>query len=371
MRQQCVMPMLDPDKPFDALPLLPPRSDIETKAVLKACLAATRALAELKGAGGLIPDQTILINAIPLQEAKASSEIENIVTTQDELFAGELDEAKVTDPATKEVLRYRVALREGYEALQRGQRLSLEVIRQVCSTIHGQPTDFRAEGQVVRIGNPITKRIAYTPPGGGEPVIRLLDNLEAFIRDEASPLDPLVRMAITHYQFEAIHPFNDGNGRTGRILNILFLIQTGLLDIPVLYLSRHIIEQKVEYYERLRWVTERRERGWEHWLLYMLEGVRSTAEWTTSRIHAIRALFDETVARVKQDAPGIYTKELVEIVFRQPYCKIAFLVDAGIAQRQTASEYLQELERLGILEGERRGREVVYRHPALVRVLTK
>ena len=364
-------PPNDPTQPFDDLPTLPPAGELETKAVLKACLSATRALAELKGAGGLIPDQSILINAIPLQEAKASSEVENIVTTQDELFAGEMDESKVTDPATKEVLRYRSALRDGHEALRRGEPLSLEVIRRVCSTIHDRAMAFRAAGEDVRIGSPATKRVAYTPPSGGEPVARLLANLESFILDRASPLDPLVRMAITHYQFEAIHPFTDGNGRTGRIINILFLIQEGLLDIPVLYLSRHIIARKVEYYERLRWVTERGGRAWEAWLLYMLEGVESTARWSTDRIHDIRALFDETVARVKREAPQIYTKELVEIIFRQPYCKIAFLVDAELAQRQTASEYLQELERLGILEGEKRGREVVYRHPALVAVLTK
>lgn len=197
------MPLNDPAKPYDELPPLPPSGELETKPVLKACLAATRALAELKGAGGLIPDQSILINAIPLQEAKASSEIEDIVTTQDELFAGALDESKVTDPATKEVLRYRAALRDGHEALTRGEPLSLDVIRKVCSTIHGQPIDFRASGEDVKIGSAATKRIAYTPPSGGEPVTRLLTNLEAFIQDDASPLDPLVRMAITHYQFEA------------------------------------------------------------------------------------------------------------------------------------------------------------------------
>lgn len=362
------MALNDPAQPYDDLPPLPPAQDVESKAVLKACLAATRALAELKGAGGLIPDQTILINAIPLQEAKASSEIENIVTTQDELFSADIDDTNSGDPATKEVLRYRTALREGYESVLSGKAITLDAIRQICETVLGKSTAFRAEGENVMIGNPVSRTISYTPPSGGTVVARHLENLDAFLSASEPSLDPLVRMAIAHYQFEAIHPFHDGNGRTGRILNILCLVQSGLLDIPVLYLSRHIITRKDEYYALLRGVTERAE--WEPWLLYMLEGVETTARWTTQRIHAIRELFDLTVEQVREQEPGIYTKELIEIIFRRPYCKIAFLVDAGIAKRQTASEYLQKLEALGILEAERRGREAIYRHPALIEVLT-
>ena len=195
-----------------------------------------------------------------------------------------------------------------------------------------------------------------------------LKNLEEFLLGD-DELDPLVRMAVTHYQFEAIHPFTDGNGRTGRILNILFLIHAGLLRIPVLYLSRHLIQHKAEYYRLLRGVTERGE--WEPWVMFILSGVEETATWTTGRIIAIRDLFDQTLARCRAKLPPkVYSKELVELVFTQPYCKIQFLVDAGIAQRQTASEYLQELEKLGILKGEKRGREVLYKHPALLQVLT-
>jgi Fic family protein len=195
-----------------------------------------------------------------------------------------------------------------------------------------------------------------------------LGNLEEFVLGE-DDLDPLVRMAVAHYQFEAIHPFTDGNGRTGRILNILLLIHAGLLRIPVLYLSRHLIQHKAEYYRMLCGVTERGE--WEQWLLFILTGVEETATWTTSRILAIRDLFDQTLDRCRAGLPAkVYSKELVELIFTQPYCKIQFLVDAGIAQRQTASEYLQELEKLGILNGEKRGREVIYRHPALLKVLT-
>jgi cell filamentation protein, protein adenylyltransferase len=176
-------------------------------------------------------------------------------------------------------------------------------------------------------------------------------------------------MAVAHYQFEAIHPFSDGNGRTGRILNILFLLHAGLLRIPVLYVSRHLIQNKLEYYNLLRGVTE--DAAWEDWLLFLLTGIEETAEWTTGRIVAIRDLFDETLARCRAKLPSkVYSKELVELIFMQPYCKIQFLVEAGIAKRQTASEYLQELEKLGVLTAERQGREILYKHPALVKVLS-
>ncbi|MEP6672783.1 MAG: Fic/DOC family N-terminal domain-containing protein [Chthoniobacter sp.] len=357
----------DPEEPYNDLPLLPPRGELETKAVLKRCVAANKALAELKGTGDLIPNQSVLINAIPLQEAKLSSEIENIVTTQDALFQAALDETRATDHATKEVLRYRTALRRGFESIQaRPFRLSL--MEELCGVLRHEKVKFRAH-EGVMIGNPVTKAITYTPPTGAAVMRKKLANLEEFLLSHEGDLDPLVRMAVAHYQFEAIHPFTDGNGRTGRILNILFLIHAGLLRIPVLYLSRHLIQHKVEYYRLLRGVTERGD--WEAWLLFLLTGVEETATWTTGRILAIRDLFDETVALCRAKLPAkVYSKELIELIFAQPYSKIGFLVDAGIAQRQTASEYLQALEHLGILQGEKRGREVHYRHPALVKVLT-
>ena len=358
--------LFDPTAPYDDLPPLPPRVEVETNAVLKQALRATRALAELKGAGGLIPDQSILINGIPLQEARLSSEIENIVTTQDELFRAAGEEAAVTDPQTKEVLRHRTALRQGYEAL-RLQALSLKMIRQVCRTLRDEAVDFRSAGELVAIGNPATRRVTYTPPRGGRPLLGKLRNLEAYLLAADGP-DPLIRLAVSHYQFEAIHPFTDGNGRSGRILNILYLLHARLLEIPVLYLSRFIIQNKADYYQKLRAVTE--DGAWEPWVLYMLRGVEETSLWTTGRIQAIRNLFDATVARCRKELPQIYSKELIELIFRQPYCKIAFVVDAGIAKRQTASVYLQELERIGILAGQKNGREVVYKHPALLGVLT-
>lgn len=355
----------DPLTPYDALPPLPPACDVETKAVLRQCVKATRELAELKGAGGLIPDQSILINAIPLQEAKLSSEIENIVTTHDELFRAALDESRATDPQAKEVLRYRTALRHGYEAL-RTSPFSMDLVRALCQILRNEPVDFRAEDQRVQIVRG-DNTVVYTPPHGGRSLRALLANLEGFLLASDGP-DPLIRMAIAHYQFEAIHPFTDGNGRSGRILNILYLLHSGLLSIPVLYLSRYIIQTKPDYYRLLRQITESGE--WEPWLLYMLTGIEETAAWTANRIRAIRKLFDATAERCRSELPKIYSKELIELIFRQPYCKISFVVEARIAKRQTASSYLQELERIGILAGERRGREVIYRHPALLEVLT-
>ena len=356
----------DPKQPYNDLPLLPPPGDLETKPVLKKCVAANRALAELKGAGDLIPNQAVLINAIPLQEAKLSSEIENIVTTQDALFQAALDESRVTDPATKEVLRYRTALRRGFAAVQ-AEPFRLHLLEELCGVLRHEQVRFRAD-EGVYIGNPTARTITYTPPVGAAVMRAKLKNLEAFLLGD-DELDPLVRMAVAHYQFEAIHPFTDGNGRTGRILNILFLIHAGLLRIPVLYLSRHLIQHKAEYYRLLRGVTERGE--WEPWVMFILTGVEETATWTTGRIIAIRDLFDQTLARCRAKLPAkVYSKELVELVFTQPYCKIQFLVDAGIAERKTASAYLQELEKLGILKGEKQGREVIYKHPGLLKVLT-
>ena len=357
----------NPQQPYDDLPSLPPRADVETKAVLKQCVAASRALAELKGAGGLIPDQAILINAIPLQEAKLSSEIENIVTTQDDLFRAAVEESVDADPSTKEVLRYRTALRNGYEALS-SQPFSIELVRETCRILRGQTVDFRSPSDHVRISDTRTRSVIYTPPSGGPALVEKLRNLESYLLAADGP-DPLIRMAVAHYQFEAIHPITDGNGRTGRILNILYLVHMGLLQIPVLYISRFIIQNKPDYYRLLREVTECDD--WEPWLLYMLRGVEETALWTTGRIQAIRELFDLTMDRCRTESPKIYSKELIELIFRQPYCKISFIVDAGIAKRKTASEYLQELERIGVMVGEKHGRETIYKHPALLEVLQK
>lgn len=357
----------DPAKPYDTLPPLPPRADVETAAILKQCVTATRALAELKGAGGLIPNQSILINAIPLQEAQASSEIENILTTEDALFRAAVDDGKTTDPQTKEVLRYRKALRHGFETVKE-RAFTISILREVCSILRDESVDFRQSGQDVCIGNPRTREIRYTPPHGGPLILEKLSNLESYLTSADGP-DPLIRMAVTHYQFEAIHPFTDGNGRTGRILNILYLIEQGLLELPVLYLSRYLILHKNDYYRLLLEVSTR--QNWEPWIVYMLKGIEETANATREMVQAIRSLLDETVEKVRTELPKIYSKELVELIFHQPYTKIAILVDAGIAKRQTAATYLQSLEDIGVLTSETVGRERLFVNTALLELLKK
>ena len=353
------------NEPHNDLPLLPPRAGLETTRVLRRCITASRALAELKGAGNLIPNQAILINAIPLQEARLSSEIENIVTTQDALYRAAVEAPGRVDPQTREVLRYRTALRTGYDALQT-RRIDIDLILEVCSVLLDGPASLRDQEPIL-IEDVAAGRPVYTPPRGRARIVALLRNWVDFLAGPAE-LDPLIRMAVAHYQFEAIHPFVDGNGRTGRILNILALVQAGLLELPVLYLSRYIIRNKQEYYRRLAAVTG--EGDWEGWLLYMLAAVEETATWTTGSIAAIHDLFDATLARCRQELPArVYSKELVELIFTQPYVRIQTVIDAGIAKRDAASDYLRELERIGVLQSEKRGREVLYRHPALLEVL--
>lgn len=358
------MPYLN-NEPYNDLPLLPPQAFIETTRVLRRCITASRALAELKGAGNLIPNQAILINSIPLQEARLSSEIENIVTTQDALFRAVIEDPGQADAATREVLRYRTALRHGYDALQ-GRPISIDLMIELCSVLHAGPATLRDEERIL-IEDTGARAVVYTPPRGRAVIVNLLRNLERFMQ-EPGGLDPLIKMAVAHYQFEAIHPFVDGNGRTGRILNLLVLVQAGLLEIPVLYLSRYIIQHKTEYYRRLRAVTE--QQDWEGWLLLMLTAVEETARWTTGRVLAIRELFEATTERCRQELPRrVYSKELMELIFAQPYVRIQSVIDVGLAKRDAASSYLQELARIGVLQPEKHGREVLYRHPALLEVL--
>jgi Fic family protein len=358
----------DPLKPYNDLPPLPPNVDVETKAVLKKAISAGRALAELKGLGATIPNQALLVNSLILQEAKASSEIENIITTNDALFRAYTAKTSQIDPATKEVLRYREALWEGYNTLQKRPVLSTNLFVSIVQTIRENQAGVRRVPGTT-ITNAATGKTLYTPPEG-EAVIRdKLKNLEEFIHAE-DDLDPLIKLALVHYQFEAIHPFTDGNGRTGRIFNILFLILHGLLDLPVLYLSKSIIERKNDYYRLLRQVTEK--GSWEPWVLFMLRAVEDTAVFTRERILAIRALMMETMDRARRELPSrVYSMDLIEILFRQPYTKGQFLVDAGIAKRQTAAEYLKELERIGILQAHKIGKETIYLNMALYELLSR
>lgn len=353
-----------PAEPFNALPPLPPKADLETKAILKRCIAARAALAELKQAAELIPNQAVLINSLPLLEAQASSEIENIVTTTDRLF--QFREADVAaDAATKEALRYRRALLEGFQTL-RDRPLVTGTAEEICSLIKGR------EMRVRKIpGTALARQsgeIVYTPPVGEDLLRSLLANWEKFLH-EATEIDPLIRMAVAHYQFEAIHPFTDGNGRTGRVLNSLFFISEGLLTLPILYLSRYIIQHKADYYRLLREVTQTDE--WEGWVQFMLKGVEETAHWTVAKIGAIRKLQAHTVEHVRKAAPKIYSHELVNLIFELPYCRIQNLTQQGLAVRQTASVYLKELVRIGVLEEKAVGREKLFIHPKLMRLLTR
>lgn len=349
--------------PFDQLPLLPPGLEkIETRAVLKACIPARAALAELKAAGQLLPEQRLLVNILPMLEAKDSSRIENIVTTSDQLFQY-VNHADQADPATKEALRYRMAMYKGVELLNTWP-LCTSVAVEICTRLRAIESDVRkTPGTVLHDQH---MNVIYTPPVGEDNIRRLLSNLEQFINEE-DDIDPLIKMAVAHYQFESIHPFSDGNGRTGRILNILYLMQSELLSLPILYLSRFILANRNDYYALLRGVTECGE--WENWILYMLKAVEVTAAWTTRKIATVRELIISTRAYVQEKLPKIYTYELVDTLFMQPYCRIENLVDAGIAQRQTASHYLKQLVDVGVLEEMNAGRGKLYINTRLLKEL--
>ena len=360
----------DPAKPYNALPALPPDVELESRAVLKACIAARAAVAELKAVGQMIPNQGVLINTIPLLEAQASSEIENIVTTTDQMFLFDGVSEGEADPATKEALRYRTALWEGYQALKT-RPLSTNTAVQICRAIKGVDMDIRRTPGTT-LSNDRTRQVIYTPPEGESLLREKLANWEQWMHGTlpgSAEVDPLVRMAAGHYQFEAIHPFTDGNGRTGRVINLLYLVEQGLLDIPVLYLSRHILRNKAEYYSGLQSITET--GAWEPWLLYMLSGVAETARWTMHKILAVRGLLEETTERMRRDASQIYSRELAELVFVRPYCRITHVVEAGLAKRQTASVYLKQLAAIGILREHKVGREKLFLNPAFMDLLKR
>ncbi len=357
-----------PDRPFNDLPLLPPKTDIETRSTLKKAISAGRALAELKGLGETIPNQAILVNSIILQEAKASSEIENIITTQDALFRAFSANTSKIDPATKEVLRYREALWEGYQSLQDRPLLTTNLFIRIVQTIRANQAGIR-NTPGTKVANAATGEVVFTPPEGEDVIRTKLKNLEDYIHAQ-DDVDPLIRLALIHYQFEAIHPFTDGNGRTGRILNILYLTINRLLDLPVLYLSKYIIDQKAEYYHLLRGVTEH--QAWEPWILYMLDAVEQTALHTRDKILAIRDLLTKTLELAKEKLPPrVYSKDLIELLFHQPYTKAQFLVDAGIAERKTAANYLKELSKLGTMGPYKVGKENLYLNEKLFEILSQ
>lgn len=352
-------------KPYNDLPLLPPAIDLNAADLLKKSIAANRRLAELKGLVKSIPNQGLLINGIVLQEARLSSEIENIVTTNDELYRAAADEKSTANLHAKEVLRYREALWHGFEAIK-NKPLSTNLFIEIAEIIKGKKIGIRkVPGTKIASSR---GEIIYTPPEG-EAIIRdKLSNLEKFMHAD-DEIDPLIKLGLLHYQFEAIHPFIDGNGRTGRIINILFLVEKELLDLPVLFLSHYILRTKPTYYEGLKNVTEK--NSWADWVLYMLQGIETTAIETQEKVNKILNAIENAQKVVQKNARKIYSKDLIEVIFQNPYCKIRFLEDAGIAKRQTASMYLQTLEKLGLLKSIKKGQEKYYINDILIKILSK
>jgi Fic family protein len=356
--------MFNKEKPYNDLPLLPPKAELETKTILKNAIDANRALSELKGIVNTIPNQSILINTLPVQEARSSSEIENVITTDDKLYEAMASSANNYDPQTKEVLRYREALWEGYNQLREREIITTNLFIRIYQLIKETDAGIR-----VTPGTKISNskgEVIYTPPEGEDIIREKLANLEKFIHAE-DELDDLIKLALIHYQFESIHPFTDGNGRTGRIINALYLILKKRLEIPILYLSKFIIENKNQYYELLRGVTEK--NNWEEWVVYILTAVTETAKYTSGKILQMKELFDKTSEEAKIKLPSrVYSKELIELIFSQPYCKTEFVVEAGIAKRQTAADYLRELEKAGFLKSRKVGKEVLYLNTRLNKV---
>jgi Fic family protein len=351
------------DLPYNALPMPPDAERLETRAVLKDAVEARAALARLDEATALIPNPAVLINAIPLLEAQASSEIENIVTTTDALFRHAEDDAHA-DPATKEALRYRAALRAGFDHV-RSRGLTASVALQVCSTITGHDMDLRTLPGT-RIGNPVTGEVTYSPPEGRDVIASKLADWERFIHADDG-MDPVVRMAAAHYQFEAIHPFTDGNGRTGRILNILMLTDAGLLGQPLLYLSRYFIETKADYYRLLLKVTA--ENAWEDWIRYVLKGVAQSSLETTRKIADIKSLQGRFANTARAISRGSADSELQSVLFEQPYSRISTVMARCEVSRPTAVKWLDALVSAGALTDVRVGRERLFVNHDLLELL--
>ena len=354
-------------KPTYLIPTLPPGVDLETVPVLKALAAANRALAELKGRAATIPNQGILIDTLALQEAKASSEIENIVTTQNELFQAALFPQDPGSPAAKEVALYRDALRLGFARLtETGGLITNGTLIDMFRLLKRRDDGFRSTPGTA-LKNETSGAIVFVPPQDADAIVRHMTALERFINDdEISPLDPLIKMALIHHQFESIHLFSDGNGRIGRILNVLYLTRTGLLDIPILYLSRHITRSKADYYRLLQAVRD--DGAWEAWVLYMLHAVAETAQTTLTLVEGMRSQMADVKHRMRADLPKIYSQELLNNLFRHPYTRIDFVMaDLGVT-RQTAAKYLDTLAEAGFVEKHQAGRSNYYVNVALMQL---
>jgi len=358
--------MYKSNQPYNKLPLLPPKINL-TNTLFKKTIDANKALAELKGLAGLIPNQAIILNSLILREAKDSSEIENIVTTQDALYKAFSTDNEPLDPNVKEVLNYREALWVGFEIVKKKRLITIREIIKIQELLIGNNAGIRQQPGTA-LKNAKTGEVIYTPPFGKDVIEEKLKNLEQYMNTE-DEVDPLIKMAIIHYQFESIHPFYDGNGRTGRIINVLYLILNELLDLPILYLSSYIINHKKQYYEGLEMV--RTKNDWEGWIFYMLDSIEQTSKSTINLIKSIKELIDKEIENVKEKCPKIYSKELVESLFNQPYCRISTLETSLNITRFTASKYLKELENIGLLKGEKMGRDMLYINNPLFALLKK
>ena len=361
------MPQFNPNLPWNDLPELPPAVDLESRAILKACISAMTELSRANALVKTLPNEAVLINTLPLQEARRSSEIENIVTTNDDLYRAMASDRNQIPSNVKEVLRYREALWDGINHIREGSTLDIHLFEQTCSRIFDEKMNVR-NGPVV-IENRATQELIYKPPTGYGNLIRLLTNLERFINDKTDEFQPLVKMAVMHYQFEAIHPFMDGNGRTGRILNILYLVQQKLLDVPILYLSRFFIQNRDAYYRYLREVTEN--GSWEQWILYILAAVEETSRDTAGKIETINRLIDNFMIKASGRAKAVEREGFVDLLFKWPYCKISIIERELACSRITATRYLNDIVALGLLEQVKIGRENYYINSTLMELLSE
>jgi Fic family protein len=364
----------DRTKPYNTLPLLPPPDErILTIEILSALNKANKALAELKGLAKTLPNQSMLVNTIALRESKASTAIENIFTTDDKLYKALSGNDSKLDANAKEVLRYIQALWEGYSTIKSKKTITLEMMIKLYREIKQLKDGIRppqSETVIMKHGSGLLGgSIVYTPPRGEKLIRQKLTNLIEFINnDKKYDYDPLLKMAIGHYQFEAIHPFRDGNGRTGRILNTLIMIQKDLLDFPILYLSAYIIQNKEDYYANLNKVTS--QRNWHHWIIYMLNATEETAKYTIKKINEIDALFNKTLQLVRKKYPSM-KKEVVEQIFEQPYTSPKKLLNKNTKSVNTAKKYLEQLHKIKIMVPEKIGKEVIYLNVDLFNLLAE
>jgi len=354
-----------PELPYNNLPVLPPKAEVETTAILKKTITASRALSELKGSITKLPNPVLFIDTIQLQEAQASSAIENIITTHDELFKQSVASKKIDNPAVKEVLHYKDALWFGMEVLNKKPLLTTNLFIKLVQLIKENNAGIR-NVPGTQLKNPSTGKVIYTPPEGEDVIRQKLKNLEDFIHAD-DDMDPLIKMAIIHYQFEAIHPFFDGNGRTGRIILLLYLKLTGLLDLPALFLSGYIMENKEAYYKKLTSVTE--DNDWQGWIWFMLDMIEETAKKDHQRIAQIETLMVTMGNEIQAKLPKVYSKDLMEELFRLPYTKRHFLENAGLGNVKTVGTYLKELEDAGFLKSEQVGKEKLYLNDRLLSIL--